>query len=110
MKENCNGCMNRPKEEMVMWAMILGNLFFGYLLATMLSWANANSFMSGLIKGGTFGLLLALGMDFQFWSMTTWFSNMTAMIVDIIVNTVMMAVAGGAVGYMLGRGGTTETA
>ncbi len=110
LKENSNRCMNREPEEMIMWGMILSNLCMGYMLATILSWANVNNFMSGLTKGALFGLLLSIGMDLQFYSVTTFFKTSTALIVDVAVWIVMMGIAGGVIGYLLGRGNKSEPA
>lgn len=103
-----NQCASRGTEmkDMIMWALICGNLFWGMSVALLLSWANVNSFMDGMTKGAVFGLVLILGFDLSMYSMSTWFADMTALVVDILVCTVMNALIGGVVGWMLGRGNT----
>lgn len=104
MKANTNQCMNLDMKDMNMVTMIISNLLWGLLLALILGWANVTSFMGGLMKGAMYGILLALAFDLQFSSMTTYFNNMNAMIADVAVTTVMNALVGGVVGWMLGRG------
>ena len=104
MKENMNQCMMKAMEDMVWWAMIASNLFWGLSLALLLSWAGVTTFMGGLTKGAIFGLVLMLSFDLQFWSMSSMFNNMNAMVVDVLCGTIMNALVAGVVGWMLGRG------
>ncbi|NUM30729.1 MAG: DUF1761 domain-containing protein [Bacteroidetes bacterium] len=110
MEENFNHCLNRKPEEMIMWAMVVSNLFFGYLFSLIFSWAKINDFMSGLTKGAFLGLIFSAFIDFQFYAMTTWFNNITSMIIDIVVWVLMCAIGGGVIAYMLGRGNSSESA
>ncbi len=100
---NMNQCANRPMEEMVWWAVILSNLIMALLLTLVLKWSGATKITDGLITGAVFGLLLAAGMDASFWSMTTMFNNMGAVIVDIIANTLYMAVGGLVIVLLWGK-------
>ncbi len=93
MAANSNACANRPDAEMIWWAMILSNLVLGLLVTLILKWSGASSIADGIKTGALFGFLLSLTMDLMMYSMTTMY-NMSAMIVDILVMTVLLAIVG----------------
>lgn len=94
----------RSDEDMIWWALILGNVFQAYFLVYIFgNWANIASFSAGLKAGLVIGLILGLAFNLSMYG-TTNIMNMTSALVDPIVSAVMMGVTGGAVGAMLGRG------
>lgn len=101
---NMNQCASRPMGEMVWWAMIVSNLAFGLLLAVIFAWSNISGFFAGLKAGAVIGLLMSISIDLSFWSMTTMFSGMTALVADIIAYTVVTALIGAIVGWVMGTG------
>lgn len=92
------------KETPTWWALILGNLFWGILLAFIFQqWASISTFVGGLKGGAVIGVLAALSFDLtQFATMNG--STLTAVFVDVLIVTAMTALAGGVVGLVLGRG------
>jgi len=96
--------VSKSPEEMVMWAMIVGNLAWGFLLALVYGrWANISTFQTGAIAGAVIGFLAALSYGFIFFA-TSNIMNLTATIVDPLAYAVMSAIAGGVVALVLGRG------
>ena len=93
MATNSDACANRPDSEMVWWAMILSNLVLGLFVTVVLKWSGAASIGDGIKTGALFGFLMSTTMDLMMYSMTTMY-NMTAMIVDILVMTVLIAIVG----------------
>ncbi|MBE0673940.1 MAG: hypothetical protein IH591_04705 [Bacteroidales bacterium] len=91
---NMNQCASRTDGPMVWWAIILSNLVFALLLTLILHWARAKSIIDGLKFGALFGLLFGSGIAFSYWSMSTMYLNAGAMVVDIMVSTVVMAIVG----------------
>ncbi len=91
---NMNQCANRTDGQMVWWAIILSNLVFALLLTLILHWARAKTIVDGLKFGALFGLLYGSGIAFSYWSMSTMYLNAGAMVVDIMVSTVVMAIVG----------------
>jgi len=89
-------------DDMVMWAIFVGCLAWSLLMALIFSrWANITTFKTGAIAGAWIGFLVALGMDmFSYGSMNAW--NLTAVLVDPILNAVQGALVGGVVGWALG--------
>ena len=60
--------------------------------------------MAGIQKGALIGAMSSLAFDLGMFSMSTMFSNMTALFVDVATITLMAAIAGGVIGYIRGMG------
>ncbi|MFZ2285350.1 MAG: hypothetical protein WAV93_00015 [Bacteroidales bacterium] len=91
---NMNQCANRPGNEMVWWAIILSNLLMALLLTLIMHWARAKTIVDGLKYGAIFGLLYGSAIAVSYWSTTTMYLRAGAVVVDIIVSTVVMAIIG----------------
>ncbi|MSQ78476.1 MAG: DUF1761 family protein [Flavobacteriaceae bacterium] len=107
MEEHCSQAMkdmSRKEADFVWWALIVSNLLGGYLLALIFSWSNTNSMSSGMSRGAMVGLLMALMMDLQFYSMTTMYSDTTIIWIDAAANVVMCGLVGAIIGWWNGRG------
>jgi hypothetical protein len=102
--DNFNQCSARPETDMIWWAMIVSNLTFAMLLTFILKWSGAKGIADGLKTGAIFGFLMGLSLDLSFYSMTTMFHNFTAVIVDVVVNTVVMAIIGLVIVLTWGKG------
>ncbi|MBK9107198.1 MAG: hypothetical protein IPM92_02150 [Saprospiraceae bacterium] len=93
----------RSDDEIIFWALILGNLVIGYMVAYIFStWANISTFMGGLIGGITMGVLFTAGYDFIFYG-TTHVMSLNGILLDIVVNIIIWGVSSGVVGWWLGR-------
>ncbi|MDO8928650.1 MAG: hypothetical protein Q7W54_06655 [Bacteroidota bacterium] len=99
---NFNQCNVRPMEDMVWWAMILANLTSGLLFALIFSWSNTTGILNGAKVGGIIGLLFAVSIDLSFYAMTTTFLKASAILVDIVAYTVMSAIAGAVIAWVMG--------
>lgn len=103
MASNAGTATGVTKEPMEMWALILGNLAYAALLTYIfMQWANISTFATGAKAGAIIGLLVAVYFDFLTYSMMN-LSNMTGLIVDIVVFTIISALVGGVVGLALGK-------
>lgn len=107
---NNNNAIMRPMEEMIWWAIILSNLLGGFLIAIIFSWSGVSGFTSGMIKGAILGAFISACFDFSMYSMSTMFLNGMAIVVDIIASTVMYAVAGGVVAWVMGMNAEKKAA
>jgi uncharacterized membrane protein len=94
----------KTMSEIVWWALILGNLASGALLTYIfLKLANINSFGSGARTAAAIGFYLTLSVDLiQFATINS--ADLTSTLTDVVVGTVMTAIAGGAIGAVLGMG------
>ena len=90
------------------WTIVLGAVAMGALLTVLLGcWAGHTSAKKALGTSAVFGLLLHLFLGFSLFGMTTML-NLTGTLVKVVIDTVQVALAGMAVGYVLGRTGRTE--
>ncbi|MFY9152088.1 MAG: DUF1761 domain-containing protein [Prolixibacteraceae bacterium] len=103
MATNYNTCNNRPNGEMEWWAIIVSNLAMALLLTLFLKWSNSKVFSDGLKIGALYGFLLGTGIDLSFYSMTTMFNSLSILIVDVLVNTVLMAIIGMVIVLLWGK-------
>lgn len=102
MEGSATGVM-RADDEMVFWALILGNLIMGILIAYIFSqWASINTLMGGLIGGATFGGLFATGYNFIFYG-TTNVITLSGLFMDIVINIILWGVSSAIIGWWLGR-------
>ncbi len=91
---NFNNCASRPEEEMVWWALILSNLASGFLLAVIFSLSNTRGWLAGAKVSSIIAFLMITSYDLSFYSMSTMFNSLNALIIDIVVGTVFTAVIG----------------
>jgi len=94
---------DKPMDQIIWWALILGNLLSGFLLAYVFVKSGVASLSSGLIVGGVLGFLISSSMDLIMFA-TTNISSKHSMIADIATATVMSAIAGAVVGAVMGMG------
>jgi hypothetical protein len=63
--------------------------------------------VDGLKTGALFGLLFGVTIDLSFYSMTTMFNSIGAMLLDMVVMTFMAAIIGMVVVLVWGKNKTT---
>lgn len=92
----------KMKEMPDMLPLVFGNMFMGFFIAYVFSkWAQISSFKSGLIAGAIIGLFIITSFDLTMFGISNTL-NATGMIMDIALNTFMLALVGGVVGLVLG--------
>lgn len=91
---NMNQCAGRPAGEMIWWAIIASNLLTALLLTLILNWAKAKGVVDGLKFGAIFGALFTSIIDFSFWSMTTMYTSIATILIEIVVSAVVLALVG----------------
>ncbi len=107
--ENSGGAsgVTRGDDEMQWIPMILGHITWGMLFAVVFGkWANISTFTTGAKTGALLGFLIGASFDLIQLGSTHIF-NLTGIVVDIIVMTIVSAIVGGTVGWFLGRNKTT---
>jgi hypothetical protein len=102
MASNAGACM-LPEEEMSIGLIAASNLLMGILYALVLGWANTSSAADGLKKGLLIAVLIGLGWDLMLHSMTNFFENYTAIVVDVLAYMVMVGIASAFLGWFFNR-------
>ncbi len=89
-----NPALNRPKNEMIWWAMIVSNLTLALMVTLVLNWVSAKSVMDGLKIGAIVGFLYALSVDLSIYSMATTINNLAGVVIDALAYTALTAIIG----------------
>src|SRR5215213_2077007 len=95
-----NGLEKNPPD----WIpLIIFNLAFAWLFAFVFDyWATIRTFVGGVKGGALIMLPLVIGIDFQYMAFMNLYNGYVPIIVDIIAATVLGAIAGGVIGFVLG--------
>lgn len=95
---SATGVMKSPD---FLW-IALAHMPFGLLLSLVVLWRGDLTLRGGAFAGATLGLLMAAGYDFsQYGTTNLWSMKLT--LVDPFISMTMVAIAGAAVGPLLGR-------
>jgi hypothetical protein len=100
----------RPDAETIWWALILGQLAAGFLLAYVIGKASATSAGAGAGVGFVVGLLVCLGFDLTMYGVSTTVSSLKGLAADVAASAVISAIAGGAIGWVMGMSKKTVVA
>ena len=92
----------RPDDNIIWWALIAGNLLWGFVLSYVLNKSGSNSLSSGATTGAVLSLLVAASYNCFIYAFQN-ISDSTSMVVDIIANLIVGGIVGGIIGWYLGR-------
>ena len=94
---------NVYRAEPLMWAIFLGELCAAVLITYIFQrWATIKTLKGGVKGGAVIGLLLGLAINLTMYGTTT-MSTLPAVLVDAAVTTIRFSLAGGVIGWLLGR-------
>ncbi|MBI1343535.1 MAG: hypothetical protein GC171_11430 [Terrimonas sp.] len=93
----------RADDDMVWWALIIGNLALGFLLSYVLNKSGVKSAGSGAATGAAVGLFVGIAIDLFNYAMMD-MSDTTAIVVDVLAGVVVSAIVGAIIGWLNGRG------
>ncbi|HEX8735681.1 MAG TPA: hypothetical protein VF721_10185 [Pyrinomonadaceae bacterium] len=86
--------------------LIIFNFAFAWLFAFIFDyWATIRTFTGGLKGGALIMLPMVIGIDFQYMAFMNLYTSYLPVFVDIIAATVLGAIAGGVIGFVLGKMG-----
>lgn len=102
MAANTNQCIMKTMEHWSWWAKILSILCWGFLLALIFDWSKTSGWMAGARMGAIFALLSSLAIDLSYYSMSTMFSNMMVLIVDVLATILMLTIGGAIIAWAMG--------
>jgi len=95
------GMMKDPPD----WThLILAQFVAGALLTLVIGkWAKVSGIAAGAAIGAQLGALVCLNFDLMMFATSNVMTDFSAVIVDVIAGTALMALTGAAVGWVLGR-------
>ncbi|MES2418990.1 MAG: hypothetical protein V4541_12445 [Bacteroidota bacterium] len=104
MTANSSGIAGLHKDPMVMWALIVGNLSWGFLFAVILGcWSGDLTLGKAAARGAIIGLLTAINVDMVMFA-TTNVTTLTCVAVDVATVTVMGAIGAAVITAVLNWG------
>jgi uncharacterized membrane protein len=106
-KHATNATVFRSEEGMVFWAMILGNLLFGFLVAYILYVANVKTTKSGAVIGAISGALISAAYDLTIYAQLDIYDT-GIFLPDILASAFVTGLVGAVIGWYFGRGPLTK--
>ncbi len=94
--------LNRPSEELIIWALLISALAFGFFITTTIKWSGAKSFSSGLKYGFILGVLFWTAMNFGLYSAQNIFS-LPSVLADLLSSAFSMTISGAVSAWILGK-------
>jgi uncharacterized membrane protein len=99
--------VSKPMNQFIWWALILGNILSGCLVAYVFVKSDVRSVGSGILTGAAIGLLMAATYDFLKYS-TSNLTTVNGLIGDIGIYTLMSAITGAIIGWVNSLIGKTK--
>jgi len=96
--------LHKSEADMVWWAMILAQVAWSFLITWVVAKTGSTSAMKGAVTAAILMGLVALGMDLFFYAMMDMFAGPGVIVVDTIVNAAFGGAVGAVAGWILGRG------
>ena len=96
------------KEPMELWAIGLGNIILGILLAYILNLGGIRSASRGASIGAFTFFLIALGINMIMYAQLNMY-NLQLYVVDAVCMAILGALAGAVTGWLLGRSPVTNS-
>lgn len=95
--------LNRPPDQLIIWALLVSSLAFGFLITTTIKWSGAKTFGSGMKYGLILGLLFWTAINFGLFSAQNIFS-LPSVLVDLVCSAFAMTISAGLSAWILGKG------
>lgn len=99
---NAGSATGVPRDPPLLWAVAVAELAYGALLTLAIERTGAPTAAGGVKVGAVVGFLAWFTADFMLYGISH-VGNLTTALVDPLVETVLSAVAGGAIALVLGR-------
>ena len=97
--------LNRPADQLVIWALLVSALAFGFFITTMINWSGARTFATGLKNGFIMASLFWTAMNFGLFSAQNIFS-LPSVFANLACSAFSMTISAGISAWILGIGKT----
>lgn len=94
--------VNRSETEMIFWALILGHIALGFLLAYVIDRGAEPNLQSGLTAGFIVGVLFSSGINLIMYA-TTHLYGLISVAADVAITGVICAVSGAVIGLICSK-------
>jgi hypothetical protein len=98
--------LNRPSDQLVIWALLISAMAFGFLITTVMKWSGARNFITGLKNGFIMGVLFWTAINFGLYSSQHIFS-LAGVLADLLFSASCMTISGAVAAWILGKEGIT---
>lgn len=102
-KHATNASAFRSDDNMIFWAMIIGNICLGFLIAYILHVAKVKSARSGAIIGAICGALMTAAFDFNIYAQMDLYDT-GIILPDILASAFVTGLVGAVIGWYFSRG------
>ena len=96
------------RETPIYWAVLVGELMMAALVTMAIDKMGASSMAAGAKVGAILGFMVWFSVDFIYYGLAN-FSNLTATMVDPVVEIVRVGIVGAAIAAVLAKSATTST-
>ncbi len=96
------------RETPIYWAVLVGELMMAALVTMAIDKMGASSMAAGAKVGAILGFMVWFSVDFIYYGVAN-FSNLTATMVDPVVEIVRVGIVGAAIAAVLAKSATTST-
>lgn len=93
--------LNRPPDQLIIWAMVATSLTMGFFITLIMKWSGARTFISGLKYSSIAGILFWGSVNFGLYASSHMFSQ-ASVFVDLVSSATVMTIAGAFAAWMLG--------
>jgi hypothetical protein len=97
--------LNRPPDQLIIWALVVSSLAFGFFITTVIKWSGAKTFGSGLRYGFIIGILFWTAINFGLFSSQNIFS-LPSVFADLACSAFAMTISSGVSAWILGKAKT----
>ena len=97
--------LNRPPDQLIIWALLVSSLAFGFFITIVIKWSGAKTFGSGLRYGFIISLLFWTAINFGLFSAQNIFS-LPSVFADLACSAFAMTISSGVSAWMLGKAKT----
>jgi hypothetical protein len=103
MSGHMNEALMRKDEDLILWALVTGNLCYGFLLSYIFQHMGVNNARRGSAVGATIGLITSLTFDLNFFGTSTMYKDLIAVAFNASAFLVISAITGLILGMLMSR-------